>query len=60
VKSLNNIEYVKAMLRYKRWEKSLKGLPKEKRDLILKGYQIDKPSRDGHNITYRALEECTL
>lgn len=57
---MNNIEYVRAMLRYKKWERNLKDLPKEKRDHILRGYQINKPSRDGHNITYRALEECTL
>jgi hypothetical protein len=48
------------MLRYKKWERDLKDLPKEKRDQIMRGYQINKPSRDGHNITYRALEECTL
>lgn len=57
---MNSIEYVRAMLRYKKWERSLKDLPKEKRDQIMRGYQINKPSRDGHNITYRALEECTL
>lgn len=57
---MNSIEYVRAMLRYKKWERDLKDLPKEKRDQIMRGYQINKPSRDGHNITYRALEECTL
>lgn len=57
---MNEIEYIKAMLAYKKWERSLKGLPKEKRDMILRGYQIKKPSRDLKNITFRTSEVNSL
>ena len=57
---MDDYEYLKAMLRYKKWERSLKGLTKEEREKILKGYQIRKPSRGFKDITYRALEDYSL
>lgn len=53
---MNNYEYLKAILRYKKWEATLKNLPKEEREKVLKVYQIRKPSRDSADITIRGLE----
>ena len=53
---MNNYEYLKEILRYRKWERTLKDLPKEEREKILRAYQIRKPSRDSVDITYRGLE----
>lgn len=57
---MNDIEYIRAMLNYKKWERTLKSLPKEERKRVMRIYQIDKPTRYSKNITVRALEVNSL
>lgn len=57
---MNEYEYIKAYLRYKKFEKSLKDLPKKERELIMRIYQIEKPQKHSQNIIYRALEGRAL
>lgn len=57
---MGDYEYLKALLNYRKWEKSLKSLPIEERERIMRIYQIEKPKRDVPHITIRALRVNAL